>query len=574
MKQSKMLISTLKEAPSDAEALSHQMMLRAGYIYQVSAGMYAYLPLAFRVLRNIETIMREELEKIDAVEMIVPAVLPADLWRQSGRYETYGDNLFKLQDRHERDFILGPTHEETFTEIIRDSIKSYKKLPLTLYQLQPKYRDEDRPRFGLLRGREFDMMDAYSFSVDEEGLDQSYKQMEAAYNNIFERCGLDFRTIIGDAGAMGGSDSKEFSAIAPIGEDTIAYSDSSDYAANLEMATSQFVSHKSHAPLQDLEKISTPGVKSIDDLATFLDVKPESLVKTLFVMADGKPVMVLVRGDHEVNEVKVTNYLHADSLELATEEETKTYLHAPFGSLGPVGVSEDVLILADQYVSDMVNVAVGADEADHHYINANIDRDFRVDHFGDFKMAVEGETSPDGQGQLQFTRGIEIGHIFKLGTRYSKALDATVLDQNGRQADVIMGCYGIGISRLLSAIAEQYADEDGLVWPREIAPFDVHVVPINTKKEEQARLATEVTQQLDAAGYEVLLDDRNERPGVKFADSDLIGIPLRITVGKKADEGIVELKLRRTGETLEVRQDELENTIGILFKTSQQENEQ
>jgi prolyl-tRNA synthetase len=574
MKQSKMLISTLKEAPSDAEALSHQMMLRAGYIYQVSAGMYAYLPLAFRVLRNIETIMREELEKIDAVEMIVPAVLPADLWRQSGRYETYGDNLFKLQDRHERDFILGPTHEETFTEIIRDSIKSYKKLPLTLYQLQPKYRDEDRPRFGLLRGREFDMMDAYSFSVDEDGLDQSYKQMEAAYNNIFERCGLNFRTIIGDAGAMGGSDSKEFSAIAPIGEDTIAYSDSSDYAANLEMATSQFVSHKSHAPLQDLEKISTPGVKSIDDLATFLDVKPESLVKTLFVMADGKPVMVLVRGDHEVNEVKVTNYLHADSLELATEEETKTYLHAPFGSLGPVGVGEDVLILADQYVSDMVNVAVGADEADHHYINANIDRDFRVDHFGDFKMAVEGETSPDGQGQLQFTRGIEIGHIFKLGTRYSKALDATVLDQNGRQADVIMGCYGIGISRLLSAIAEQYADEDGLVWPREIAPFDVHVVPINTKKEEQARLATEVTQQLEAAGYEVLLDDRNERPGVKFADSDLIGIPLRITVGKKADEGIVELKLRRTGETLEVRQDELENTIGILFKTSQQENEQ
>lgn len=574
MKQSKMLISTLKEAPSDAEALSHQMMLRAGYIYQVSAGMYAYLPLAFRVLRNIETIMREELEKIDAVEMIVPAVLPADLWRQSGRYETYGDNLFKLQDRHERDFILGPTHEETFTEIIRDSIKSYKKLPLTLYQLQPKYRDEDRPRFGLLRGREFDMMDAYSFSVDEEGLDQSYKQMEAAYNNIFERCGLNFRTIIGDAGAMGGSDSKEFSAIAPIGEDTIAYSDSSDYAANLEMATSQFVSHKSHAPLQDLEKISTPGVKSIDDLATFLDVKPESLVKTLFVMADGKPVMVLVRGDHEVNEVKVTNYLHADSLELATEEETKTYLHAPFGSLGPVGVGEDVLILADQYVSDMVNVAVGADEADHHYINANIDRDFRVDHFGDFKMAVEGETSPDGQGQLQFTRGIEIGHIFKLGTRYSKALDATVLDQNGRQADVIMGCYGIGISRLLSAIAEQYADEDGLVWPREIAPFDVHVVPINTKKEEQARLATEVTQQLEAAGYEVLLDDRNERPGVKFADSDLIGIPLRITVGKKADEGIVELKLRRTGEILEVRQDELENTIGILFKTSQQENEQ
>lgn len=568
MKQSKMLISTLKEAPSDAEALSHQMMLRAGYIYQVSAGVYAYLPLAHRVLRKIEDIIREELDKIDAVEMLMPAILPADLWRQSDRYESYGPNLFKFKDRHDRDFIMGPTHEETFTEVIRDSLKSYKRLPLTLYQLQPKYRDEDRPRYGLLRGREFEMMDAYSFTVDEAGLDDAYKKMESAYNNIFARCGLEFKTIIGDAGAMGGSDSKEFSAIAPVGEDTIAYSDQSEYAANLEMATSKFTSKKSHAALADLDKIKTPGVHTVQELADFLKTETNQLVKTLFFMADGEPVMVLVRGDHEVNEVKVTNFLHVDTLEMATAEQTQAFLHAPFGSLGPVGVGEDVKILADQYVGDMVNVAVGADEDGYHYINANIDRDFRVDDFGDFKVAQEGEMSPDGQGELKFTRGIEIGHIFKLGTRYSKALNAQVLDENGRQTDVIMGSYGIGVTRLLSAIAEQYADENGLVWPVGIAPFDIHVVPINVKKDEQKQLAETIETQLQHAGYQVLLDDRVERAGVKFADSDLIGIPLRVTVGKKAADGIVEVKIRKTGETVEVRQDELESTIGILLKTN------
>ncbi|QER67638.1 proline--tRNA ligase [Paucilactobacillus nenjiangensis] len=568
MKQSKMLISTLKEVPSDAEALSHKMMLRAGYIYQVAAGAYAYLPLAHRVLRKIENIIREELEKIDAVEMLVPAILPADLWRESGRYETYGDNLFKLKDRHEREFILGPTHEETFTEIIRDSIKSYKKLPLTLYQLQNKYRDEDRPRYGLLRGREFDMMDAYSFSVNEDELDTAFNQMATAYNNIFKRCGLEFKTIIGDAGAMGGSDSKEFSALAAVGEDTIVYSDSSEYAANLEMATATFTSQKSHAKPLDLEKIKTPNVKTVEELAEFLDIETSGVVKTLLFMADGKPVMVLVRGDHEVNEVKVTNFLHADELEMATPEQTAEVLHASFGSLGPVGVGEDVTVLADQYIGDMVNVPVGADEDGYHYINANLNRDFRVDNFGDFRLVKEGETSPDGNGKLQFTRGIEIGHIFKLGTRYSKSLGASVLDDNGRQQDVIMGCYGIGISRLLSAISEQYADDNGLVWPNEIAPFDVHVVPVNMKNDEQRELADKINDQLQAEGYQVLLDDRKERPGVKFADSDLIGIPLRVTVGKKADEGIVEVKIRRTDETLEVKQEELGNTLAILMKTN------
>lgn len=572
MRQSKVLIPTVKEAPSDAEALSHKMMLRAGYIYQVAAGAHAYLPLAYRVMNKVNQIVREELEKIDAVEMLVPAILPAELWKQTGRYETYGDNLFKFSDRHDREFVLGPTHEETFTEIIRDSIKSYKKLPLTLYQIQNKYRDEDRPRYGILRGREFNMMDAYSFSVDQAGLDEAYDNMAVAYNRIFTRLGLKYRTIIADSGAIGGNGSQEFSAIAPVGEDTIAYSDESDYAANLEMATSEFVSHKSHAAPLDLEKIQTPGVKTVEELAEFLKIETSGVVKTLFYMANEQPVMVLVRGDHEVNEVKVTNYLHADELEMATPAQTAEILHASFGSLGPVGVGEDVTILADRYVEDMVNVPVGADEDGYHYINANINRDFRVDQFGDFRMVQEGETSPDGKGKLKFTRGIEIGHIFKLGTRYSKDLNAQVLDENGRRADVIMGCYGIGMTRLLSAVAEQYADDKGLVWPNAIAPYNVHIIPINFKDDDQNKLALSVEAKLKDAGLETLLDDRKERAGVKFADSDLIGIPIRVTIGKKAADGIVEVKIRQTGETIEVREDELVNTIQILLKSKDQQN--
>lgn len=567
MKQSKLLIPTLKEVPNDAEALSHQMMLRAGYIRQVTAGMYAYLPLAFRVLTNIETIIREEMDKIDAVETLMPAVLPASLWRDSGRYETYGPNLFKFKNRHDSDFILAPTHEETYTMLIRDAVKSYKRLPLVMYQIQAKYRDEDRPRYGLLRGREFIMKDAYSFSLDDADLDRIYGQMEGAYERIFDRIGLNYRAIVGDGGAMGGKDSKEFSAIAPVGEDTIVYSDSSDYAANLEMAKSLFISKKSHATPADLEKIATPGVKSIEDLAAFLKVQPAELVKSMLYMADkDQPVLVLVRGDHEVNETKLKNYLNADFLDPATPEDAEKYLGASFGSLGPVGVGEDVKILADQYVGDMVNVAVGANEDGHHYINANIDRDFRIDAYADLRTVQAGDVSPDGSGVLKFTKGIEIGHIFKLGTRYSDALGATVLDENGRQQPVVMGCYGIGVSRLLSAVAEQQADEHGLVWPRNIAPFDIHLIPVNLKKAEQADLTAELEKQLTAAGYRVLTDDRKERPGVKFADSDLMGIPARITVGKKAGEGIVEIKIRKTGETVEVIKDEVASTIEILFK--------
>ncbi|MEY8737545.1 proline--tRNA ligase [Lactobacillus sp. AN1001] len=569
MKQSKMLIPTLKEVPSDAEALSHQLMLRAGYIKQVTAGVYAYLPLAYRVLNNIETIIRDEMDKIDAVEMLVPGVLPAELWEESGRYKTYGANLFKLKDRHERDFILGPTHEETFTKIIKDAIKTYKKLPLTLYQIQMKYRDESRPRFGLLRGREFLMLDDYSFHTDMESLDQTYRDMDKAYQQIFERVGLDFRGIIADAGAMGGKDSKEFMAIAPIGEDTVVYSDSSDYAANLEMAKNLRINKKSHETPKELTKVATPDAKTIDEVSAFLEVDPENMIKTLVFMADEEPVIVLMRGNDELNEVKLKNYLDCDFLDPAEDVQARELLGADFGSLGPVGVAKDVKIVADLDVEGMVNANVGANENGYHYMNANIERDYRVDDFVDLRTVKEGDLSPDGEGVLKFTRGIEIGHIFKLGTRYSESLGATVLDENGREVPIIMGSYGIGVSRLLSAIVEQNSDENGIIWPRSIAPFDIHVVPVNVKKEEQVKLATEITTMLEDAGYKVLVDDRKERPGVKFADADLIGLPARITVGKKADEGIVEIKLRRTGETLEVKTDELLNSIKILLKEDQ-----
>ncbi|KRN74768.1 hypothetical protein IV73_GL001176 [Weissella kandleri] len=571
MKQSKVFIPTLREAPADAEVISHQMMLRAGYIRPVSAGVYAYLPLAQRVFQKVETIIREEMEHIDAIEMLAPTLLPAELWQESGRYESYGPDLFKLQNRHERDMILAPTHEELMTSLIRDDIKSYKRLPLTVYQIQNKLRDERRPRSGLLRGREFIMKDAYSFSVDQVGLDEAYKQMEQAYINIFDRVGVNYRVIVGDAGAMGGSDSKEFSAPASAGEDIIAYSDQSDYAANLEMAKDLYTPDKSHAPMGELEKIATPEVKTIDELAQYLKREPQQLVKTILMMADNQPVMLLVRGDYEVNEVKVTHVTGATELRMATEQEAEQLLGATFGSLGPVGVGEEIKIIADEWVQDMVNVAVGANESGFHYLNANIGRDFRIDEVADIRVALEGNPTIDGQGHLVFTKGIEIGHIFKLGTRYSKALGAQVLDANGRQQDIIMGSYGIGVSRLLSAIAEQNADGNGLVWPQAIAPWDVHLVPIKYTNAEQGALTDQIYAQLTAAGYEVLLDDRNERPGVKFADSDLIGLPIRVTVGKKAAEGIVEVKVRTAEEAIEVRVEELNETVAILLHPAEDE---
>ena len=569
MRQSKILIPTKKEAPSDAEALSHKMMIRAGYIYQVSAGVWSYLPLAYRVIRKVENIIRDEMAKADAVEMMMPALLPADLWKESGRYESYGDNLFKLKDRRDRDFILGPTHEETFTEVIQDSIKSYKKLPLVVYQLQDKFRDEDRPRYGILRGKEFEMLDGYSFSADQAGLDEAYDKQAQAYRNIFDRVGLNYKVILADSGTMGGKNSQEFSAPAKVGEDVIAYTDG-DYAANLEKATSKFTGVQQTAEPAELAKKATPGAHSVDEAAASLGVDADQVLKAMLFMAkmgedDYQPVMVLMRGNDEVNEAKVTDALDCEDLTLATEDQAVKYLGAHPGSLGPVGVGEDVKILADNYVKVLVNMACGANDDGHHYINANIDRDFRVDQFGDFRNVKEGEIAPDGH-PIKFTPGIEIGHIFKLGTHYSDKLGAKVLNENGRLVDVIMGSYGIGVTRLLSAVAEQNADENGLVWPDSIAPFDVHVIPVNAKKDDQMAMANAIDQQLTAAGYEVLVDDRKERAGVKFADADLIGLPIRITIGKKAADGIVEVKIRKTGETIEVKQEEVANTVGILLK--------
>ena len=569
MRQSKILIPTKKEAPSDAEALSHKMMVRAGYIYQVSAGVWSYLPLAYRVIRKVENIIRDEMDKADAVEMMMPALLPADLWKESGRYESYGDNLFKLKDRRDRDFILGPTHEETFTEVVRDSIKSYKKLPLVVYQLQDKFRDEDRPRYGILRGKEFEMLDGYSFSADQAGLDEAYEKQAQAYRNIFDRVGLNYKVILADSGTMGGKNSQEFSAPAKVGEDIIAYTDG-DYAANLEKATSKFTGVQQTDAPAELTKKATPGAHSVDEASESLGIDADQILKAMLFMAkmgedDYQPVMVLMRGNDEVNEAKVTDALDCEELTLATEEQAVKYLGAHPGSLGPVGVGEDVKILADNYVKVLVNMACGANDDGHHYINANIDRDFRVDEFGDFRNVKEGEIAPDGH-PIKFTPGIEIGHIFKLGTHYSDKFGAQVLNENGRLVDVIMGCYGIGVTRLLSAVAEQNADENGLVWPDSIAPFDVHVIPVNAKKDDQMAMANAIDEQLTAAGYEVLVDDRKERAGVKFADSDLIGIPIRITIGKKAADGIVEVKIRKTGETIEIKQEEVANTVGILLK--------
>ena len=569
MKQSKILIPTKKEAPSDAEALSHVMMERAGYIYQISSGVWSYLPLAYRVIRKVKGIIREEMEKAGAFQMETPSMLPADLWQQTGRYEAYGDTLFKFKDRNDREYILGPTDEEAMTEILRDSIKSYKKLPLVVYQITDKFRDEPRPRYGILRGKEFSMLDGYSFSADQKGLDEAYDLQAQAYRNIFDRAGLNYKVILADSGTIGGDNSQEFSAPAKVGEDVIVYTDGG-YAANIEKATSKFTGVQQTAALAELAKKPTPGAHTVDEACETLGVDQEQMLKSMLFMAkmgedDYQPVMVLMRGNDEVNETKVTNAIDCEELELASEEDTQKYLGAHSGSLGPVGVGEEVKILADNYVKVLVNMACGANDDGFHYVNANIDRDFRVDEFGDFRNVQEGELAPDGY-PIKFTNGIEIGHIFKLGTGYSEKLGAKVLDENGRQVNMIMGCYGIGVTRLLSAVAEQNADENGLVWPDSIAPFDVHVIPVNAKKDDQMAMANDLEGQLTAAGYEVLVDDRKERAGVKFADADLIGIPLRVTIGKKAADGIVEVKIRKTGETIEVKQEELVNTVGILLK--------
>lgn len=616
MKQSKMLIPTLREMPSDAQVISHALMLRAGYVRQISAGVYSYLPLANRVIEKAKKIMREEFEKIGAVEMLAPALLSADLWRESGRYETYGEDLYKLKNREGSDFILGPTHEETFTAIVRDSVKSYKQLPLNLYQIQAKYRDEKRPRNGLLRTREFIMKDGYSFHANYDSLDVTYDEYKTAYENIFTRSEIEFKGIIGDGGAMGGKDSQEFMAITPertdlsrwvvldksvasfdeipadvqevikaeltswlvSGEDTVVYSSESSYAANLEMATNEYKPSNRVVAEEELTRIETPDCKSIDEVAVFLHVDESQTIKTLVYIADEKPIVALLVGNDQLNEVKLKNYLGADFFEPASEEEVRELFGANFGSLGPVHLPEDVQIIADRKVEDVRNAVVGANEDGYHLTGVNPGRDFTAEYV-DIREVREGEISPDGQGILKFARGIEIGHIFKLGTRYSESMNATVLDENGRAVPVVMGCYGIGVSRLLSAVMEQHARlfvnktpkgdyryAWGINFPKELAPFDVHLIPVNVKDEEALALTEQLETELIKAGYEVLTDDRNERAGVKFSDSDLIGLPIRVTIGKKAADGIVEVKIKATGDTIEVNGENLLETLEILVK--------
>ncbi|MDR2834020.1 MAG: proline--tRNA ligase [Streptococcaceae bacterium] len=565
MKQSKMLIPTLKETPSDAVALSHQMLVRAGFIRQISAGVYTYMPLAYRVIKKIEAIIHEELAKIDAVEMLLPALISADLWKESGRFDSYGPELYKLKNRDATDFILGPTHEETFTAIVREEIKSYKRLPLNLYQIQAKYRDEKRPRYGLLRSREFIMKDGYSFHATNESLDQTFKDYAKAYEAIFTRVGLKFLSIMADSGAMGGTDSREFMALAAVGEDTIVYSNESDYAANLEKATSLYQVNTTYETPKELEKAQTKGAISVEDAIEILGIEEKKIIKSVLYIADGQPILALTRGKDEVNEVKLQNLLGVERLEPATHEQAISFTGVDYGAIGPVNLSDAIKIYADLYVKEMTNAVAGSNEIGLHAINVNIGRDFVPEMIADIRIVKEGETSPDGQGELMFARGIEIGHIFKLGTRYSKSMEASVLDENGRSIPIVMGSYGIGVSRLLSAIVEQNADENGISWPKQIAPFDLHIVPMNLKVDEQAHLVKELEESMNAQGFEVLVDDRNERAGIKFADSDLIGIPIRITVGKKAAEGIVEIKIKKTGEMLEVRKEEVADTVRILL---------
>lgn len=559
------IYTNIKEVPADAEVKSHQLLLRAGFIRQTASGIYSYLPLATLMLRKIETIIREELEAIGAAELLMPALQPAELWQESGRWNDYGPELMRLKDRASRDFALGPTHEEVITALLRDEVKSYKRLPLTLYQIQTKFRDEKRPRFGLLRGREFIMKDAYSFHATSESLDEVYNLMHQAYSNIFTRCGLEFRSVIADSGSIGGNESKEFMALSDIGEDTIAYSDASDYAANTEMAPVLYMEKKSHELEKDLEKVATPDQKSITDIVGFLEVPIEKTMKSMLYQVDDEVIMVLVRGDHEVNDIKIKNALDATNVELVDPAVAVELLGANFGSLGPINVPENMRVFADNAVKDIVNAVVGANEDGFHYINVNPDRDFSVTSYFDLRMIQVGDLSPDGQGVIKFAEGIEVGHIFKLGTKYSEAMNATILDENGRAQPIIMGCYGIGVSRILSAIAEQSNDENGFVWDKQISPFDLHLIPVNMKSEEQVAFAETLYTSLQDAGFSVLIDDRAERAGVKFADADLIGLPIRITVGKKAAEGVVEVKIRKTGEMIEVRQDELLNTLPILF---------
>ncbi len=549
MRTSQLYAPTLREVPAEAEVISHKLMLRAGMIRKAAGGLYTYLPLAWRTIRKIEQIIREEMDAAGGQEIAMPIVQPSELWKETGRWEVYGDEMFRVNDRHGREFCLGPTHEEMVTSIVRDEVRSYKQLPLMLYQIQNKYRDEIRPRFGLMRGREFIMKDLYSFDKDEEGMRVSYKKMYDAYTNIFTRCGLKFRPVEADNGAIGGGGSHEFTVLADAGESNIAYCEKCDYAASDEKAELKAIRAEGEE-LLPLEKVATPGTKTIALVADYLKVPVEKTIKAVAYQNEkDEVILVFVRGDHEVNEVKVQNAVGAIALRMADETAIRGIGGEP-GFMSPIGIKKGTKIVVDATVMEMQNAVAGANEVDVHYKNVTPKRDFGEPIIADLRLVQEGDPCPHCGAPLKMTRGIEAGQVFMLGTKYSEALHATFLDESGKEKPLVMGCYGIGVGRTMAAAIEQNNDKDGIIWPRAIAPFEVVVVPVNAKVPEQLELAEKIYGELKTAGVDVLLDDRKERAGVKFKDCDLIGYPIRVTVGPKAvEEGMIELRIRKSGET-------------------------
>lgn len=575
MLYSRYFIPTVKETPSDAEVISHQLMLRAGMIRKLSAGIYNYLPMGLRSIRKFENIVREEMNKADAIEMLMPSVQPAELWQESGRWAFYGKELLRFKDRKDAEFCMGPTHEEVITDMVRREIKSYRQMPINFYQIQTKFRDEIRPRFGLMRGREFIMKDAYSFDVDSTAADTSYNKMYNAYMRIFERCGLNFRAVEADTGSIGGSSSHEFMVLADSGEDAIVSCDACRYAANIEKAESRLLQGNPAGDQLPIQKTATPDMKSIVDVAVFLSLATDRTIKALVYCSDADEfVMALLRGDHELNEIKLKNSLGWNDIRMATEEDVQRLTGSPTGFLGPVALKEKMVVIADLLVQGMVNVVIGANEKDMHYCNANPGRDFTPDRFVDIRNVAVGDSCPRCEdGKLEMWRGIEVGHVFKLGTKYSQALSATYLDANGKEQIIFMGCYGIGIGRTVAAAIEQNHDENGIIFPIPIAPFHCSVVAINAKDKGVMAESEEIYLKLEKLGLEVLFDDRDERPGVKFKDNDLIGIPLRIVVGSKGlAEGKVEVKIRATGEVLSLPIEEAITTVQQMVTSALEYN--
>jgi prolyl-tRNA synthetase len=553
MRLSQYPINTVKETPADAEVVSHQLMLRAGLIRRLAAGLYSWLPLGLRVLQKVERIIREEMNRAGAFEMVMPVVQPAEIWQESGRWSDYGPELLRFKDRHQRDFVAGPTHEEVITDIVRRELKSYRQLPVNFYQIQTKFRDEVRPRFGVMRAREFIMKDAYSFHLDEESLREGYRAMYDAYTRIFTRTGLTFRAVRADSGAIGGDVSQEFHVLAASGEDAIVFSDADDYAANLEAAAALPPAESRPAPREELRKVPTPGARTIEDLARFLKIDPARCVKTLIVEgAAGAVVALVVRGDHELNAVKAQKLPGvASPLQLASAERVRAAAGTEPGYVGLVGLK--CPIYADHAALALADFVCGANEKDQHLTGVNWDRDVRGATAADLRKVVEGDPSPSGRGRLKIARGIEVGHIFQLGRKYSEPMKALVLDEGGRETALFMGCYGIGVTRIVAAAIEQNHDERGIIWPEPIAPFQVVLVPLNLQKSDRVRAATDrLYAELTAAGIEVLLDDRDARPGVKFADAELLGIPHRLVVAERGLEaGKLEYRHRRDTESTE-----------------------